>query len=1599
MAVLIAVAPLDPVTSTRPVLRFCDADDERLTALDDETWWPGITAAPSLNREGWNGDFSGVVALAQAGFDIRMTALKKVHATAPALRWAGARVDIWRGEAGQAFDAFDLLFTGFVTSYDLEGEAELRITARVDSAPFERNMLEAVYAGTGDAEGGADLKDKSKPAVFGNAMNVEPVTINEVDNVFQVHGYGAIEGIAAVYERAASFGASLGDHEDYEALVAADIPEGAWATCLAEGMFRLGAPPAGVVTADVQGDAVGGFHQSTAEVIARLCEICDVDGGRIDSASLAALDTAVPAPINLYLTSPEKLIDLIQRLAQPCNAQAALSWTGQLQITRFGGIGTPAMTLDGQGRALPPVAGVSELNVSPPYHRIEMLAARCWRVHSYDEIATYAPLIERGNYAGTAIYREGNIVLNQGSTWLYINETPGSGNAPPSLPTTENAYWRVMAVAGPTGPSGVNNAIVYLYRRSATTPADPSGTFTYTFATGVLSGGTLNGASQTIPAADGNPLWVKAATASSSGATDSIPASEFSGWVQLVVDGVDGLNTATVWLFQRNDTGIAPSGIAGSTTYTFATGALSGSLGAWSQADPGAASGRFLFYQTATALGTAATDSISSGEWASPRLMVQGLSDQDIERLDHAADDGWLTGAEKRDDVMPAFRQLEARHRELAARALALGIGPSVENLINRSEEVGSWGLGSGVTVEANVAANPFDGAMTADRVNGLLSAVGDRVSRLAYSGQNVFNRRFIGSIWLKGEGANIGKQLNVMMKRATGATGVFAPVLVTLTGEWQEVEGHIYTAGDSVGVFFGFNVGGTGDPWASSVLVWGGQVVEGYHRLPYVLTGASTQALTSGSAVADAATAAWNRLRDTLINSEAAIFSKDSPLIPGENLIPLNARSVLANWVLETGITVRGDGPFTRIVEANASTTPAVYRNVVTGGANNRTFTFLAKFAKDSVGRATRFPSIRINFTGGTTTLVEMALDTQTGEFSQLSTTNAANPSCGVIDLGDSWLAWVSARASAANVNAVAVLLPVRGASAGWAVSAAATGEVNLADPQMFEGTIEDIARLVLQQRFVEYSQALDALAAELTKGQSIVELTVYKRDTSPPSTPSGGSYDFDTHVLTPPSGYTRTWPTSGSGPVYAASGVAAIVGFTGTAVPDWLGVGKVAEDGSDGDPGDPGAATNVIFRRGTSAPATPSPSSGVPANFYDDAGDVPGGDGYIYAFFGTRPDPSSNWTWQDGKRVEGADGADGYWTDTKFIRSLSRPATPTGDSPTGYSDGIPPGTDTIWQVNGRKTFAGALIGSWSAPEQISGLTHRGTYSDAATYYVNNTVTFNGGTYIATQDNFDDEAPSGTAEANSYWDVIAAPGAPGEPATPPSAFNATIDLTSLIGTTNLRTIANANGYTGLSDATITFRVPNGVTLRGLTGGNGIDTGTWPTGSYAIDIEIVVQSGGIVDGGGGKGGDGGSYGQVGLAGGKGGDAIYCRLPCDVTINSGGTVRAAGGGGAGGASIEVGWPEPTYTGGGGGGGGAPNGSGGVGGWGDTQAAGGSAGTTGGGGAGGGNGANGGGYNTAGQASGGTGGGAAGYAVRKNGHTVTVTNNGTMTGTAG
>jgi len=132
-----------------------------------------------------------------------------------------------------------------------------------------------------------------------------------------------------------------------------------------------------------------------------------------------------------------------------------------------------------------------------------------------------------------------------------------------------------------------------------------------------------------------------------------------------------------------------------------------------------------------------------------------------------------------------------------------------------------------------------------------------------------------------------------------------------------------------------------------------------------------------------------------------------------------------------------------------------------------------------------------------------------------------------------------------------------------------------------------------ILAQNGVDGVDGTDG--ADGVTGKSVYTGVIYIRSSSTPAAPTGGSFNFGTNTLTPPSGWSLSVP-SGSNPVYATRYVFSIIGDTGSVTAGtWVTPFKVAENGQDGLDGSDGLSTYnaIIYRRSSTTPSTPTGGS----------------------------------------------------------------------------------------------------------------------------------------------------------------------------------------------------------------------------------------------------------------------------------------------------------------------------------------------------------------------------------------------------------------------
>lgn len=110
---------------------------------------------------------------------------------------------------------------------------------------------------------------------------------------------------------------------------------------------------------------------------------------------------------------------------------------------------------------------------------------------------------------------------------------------------------------------------------------------------------------------------------------------------------------------------------------------------------------------------------------------------------------------------------------------------------------------------------------------------------------------------------------------------------------------------------------------------------------------------------------------------------------------------------------------------------------------------------------------------------------------------------------------------------------------------------------------------------------------------GSSFIQLLIYQRASSAPTTPTGGSFSFDTLVLTAPTGWSRNVP-SGTDPVYISSATATTTGSTGTdSTLTWSAPVLAFQNGAAGSSIDTKTANGYLYYGTSSSTAPVAPTT----------------------------------------------------------------------------------------------------------------------------------------------------------------------------------------------------------------------------------------------------------------------------------------------------------------------------------------------------------------------------------------------------------------------
>jgi len=271
------------------------------------------------------------------GREIRVTVIPVVepmrsdYGTPLAGRGLGASFDFSSGLAMTRRTDPTLAFRGLIQRIDRNADRTgvIRIS---DWAERLNVPLQPVkFLGTGGLEGGDDLEGKPKPVAVGHAGNITPVDLGDVDigagigplRTYMVN-WREVAGVPAVRVRGLAQTLVTGNPVLGQARVFPEL-----------GMFQLGGTPDGAVTADVRGDAAGGYPSSLAGVIQRVVSAMGPQLGpsEIDATAFAFAEMDLPGEVGWYQGPDDTTCAaFITGLVQSCGALLVARRGGRLGL-------------------------------------------------------------------------------------------------------------------------------------------------------------------------------------------------------------------------------------------------------------------------------------------------------------------------------------------------------------------------------------------------------------------------------------------------------------------------------------------------------------------------------------------------------------------------------------------------------------------------------------------------------------------------------------------------------------------------------------------------------------------------------------------------------------------------------------------------------------------------------------------------------------------------------------------------------------------------------------------------------------------------------------------------------------------------------------------------------------------------------------------------------------------------------------------------------------------------------------------------------------------------------------------------------------------
>lgn len=203
------------------------------------------------------------------------------------------------------------VFNGVGVSW-VSDRDELTLHVREKSFFLDVPLL-SLFGGTGSGDGTSANVGHPVPQTYGLCRNIVAELVDPALLIFKFHDRTA-SAVLAVYDRGAPVTAGSA-YASYALLAGASTASGHYDYALTGtgSYFRLGSSPSGTVTADVRGDADGGYASTTGSIIKRLM-LRGTILANIDTVSLDEIDAMLTGEVGIYFNSQLKISNAIDQV-------------------------------------------------------------------------------------------------------------------------------------------------------------------------------------------------------------------------------------------------------------------------------------------------------------------------------------------------------------------------------------------------------------------------------------------------------------------------------------------------------------------------------------------------------------------------------------------------------------------------------------------------------------------------------------------------------------------------------------------------------------------------------------------------------------------------------------------------------------------------------------------------------------------------------------------------------------------------------------------------------------------------------------------------------------------------------------------------------------------------------------------------------------------------------------------------------------------------------------------------------------------------------------------------------------------------------------